>query len=278
MDYLTTDPRVQDLQTMFLTKHMHHTFHATPTSPQKILHIACGTGFLTNLLAKRYPTAQVIGISTKSVDASLHGRLPNLMYIKASLEELVEREDMLFWPGTFDYIFQRGGHLSVEEGWDRYVRVLVGLLGEGGWIEVQQGGWGVFAGSGREGVEEGGNLSEGWEWMKEVERGSKGTGIDVKCGEKLAGWMRRAGLVGVEKTVYKVPIEGPLVDGDGNESATRLRRTIEVHRDLVEKFCPKNKSAEALSELNDNVAETYSKCIQGDYMRMHVATGQKSSR
>ncbi|KAK4636280.1 hypothetical protein CLAFUW4_01152 [Fulvia fulva] len=257
---------------LFLSKHIPSSFHATPPSPQKVLHISCGTGDLTHQLAKKFTAAQVIGISPKSVDASRHGRLSNLMYIKATLEELVEREDMLFWPGTFDYIFQRGGMCSVE-GWEEHIRMVVGLLGEGGMVEMQELGLEVFAGQGRDGIEEGSSLSEGWMWLTEAEKGAKGMGIDVRCGERLAGLFKEAGLEGVRDVVYRIPLRGPVVD----EAGTDLQQTIKAHQDLLERFCSKGKSAEAISGLKENVAETLGRCEGGDFTQMHVVVGQKKS-
>ncbi|MBU1616491.1 MAG: methyltransferase domain-containing protein, partial [Candidatus Margulisbacteria bacterium] len=67
-------------------------------SPTRILDLGCGTGYLTGLLAERYPLALVVGIDIAPgmIDAARERSHPNIRYVVADAENYTEgRYDLI---------------------------------------------------------------------------------------------------------------------------------------------------------------------------------------
>ncbi len=64
------------------------TFSALKSPPQSILDLGCGGGFFTQILAKRYPNAQVVGfdISEEAIQFAKRHQAPNLHFTTSTSE------------------------------------------------------------------------------------------------------------------------------------------------------------------------------------------------
>lgn len=175
-------------------------FHAPVKDPRKIVDIGCGPGNASRELASKFPAAQVWGIDL-SVMPEHNERPANLEYVQGDVMNLMAKGgDPRFAPGTLDYVFQRllvCGMKSAD--WPNYVKTAVGSARSGGWVEIHEWNFQVW--------ENGKNVSDEWPWQQEMIRnGQEKNGLDLRCGEKVAGWMRDAGLVDVQTVSYKAPL------------------------------------------------------------------------
>lgn len=84
-------------------------FHAPVANLKKILDVGCGTGAMTYLLARTYPSAQVTGVEFSAVPDGRYTKLENIEYVQADIRDLVKHDekDPRFKPGSFDYVFER---------------------------------------------------------------------------------------------------------------------------------------------------------------------------
>jgi hypothetical protein len=83
--------------------------------------------------------------------------------------------------------------------WPGYIQAVVDSVRSGGWVEIHEWDWKI--------LENGVDVSDEWPWMQEMIRSAWETkGLDLHCAQKLAGWMRAAGLIDVKTLVYQAPL------------------------------------------------------------------------
>jgi trans-aconitate methyltransferase len=173
-------------------------FHAPLNEPKLIIDIGCGPGVVSHELASKFPAAQIYGIDL-SVLPEHSDRPSNLEYIYGDIRKLTTNGgDTRLAPGTIDYAFERLLLLGMTD-WPGYIQTVADRVRSGGWAEIHEWDWQVS--------ENGVNVSDEWPWMQEMIRSAWETkGLDLRCSQKLAGWMRDAGLVDIQTFSYRAPL------------------------------------------------------------------------
>jgi trans-aconitate methyltransferase len=175
--------------------------HAPVKDPKKIVDIACGTGVVTRDLAAKFPAAQVYGVDLIAMPEEQSVRPSNLEYIEGDIMKLTgEQGDTRLAPGSLDYVFQRLLVCGMKcMDWPEYVKTAAKSVRSGGWVEIHEWDFQVS--------ENGVNVSDEWPWQQEmIRRGRETKGLDLRCAQKVAGWMRDAGLVDVKTVSYFAPL------------------------------------------------------------------------
>ena len=173
-------------------------FHAPVKDPKTIVDIGCGTGVATRELAAQFADAQVYGVDLSSLPG--HEQRPsNVEFIQGDTRKLMaEGGDARLAPGSVDYVFERLLVLGVTD-WPGHVKMVADSVRSGGWVEFHE--WDFQ-------VSEGGvNVTDQWPWQQEMVRGGwEAKKLDLRCSQKMAGWMRDAGLVDVKTVSYLAPL------------------------------------------------------------------------
>ena len=240
--------------------------HAPVHSPETILDIGCGTAYVTHHLATTYPSARVYGLDISPIP-ELRPKSPNMTFVEGELRA-VAGSDERFGSEKMDYIFHRLLICGMTE-WLGYVRLVAGMLRPGGWVEMQDTSWDL--------MRDGRTISDGWEWLGEVRKGAERKGLDIYCGKKIAGWMKRAGLVDVKVIEYETPVGTWEVD---KRPETRKlgeyyeRWLVELYWHLIPRLLGEEKSAQEIERLRLQMKEDL-KPEEGKYWVFYVTIGKK---
>lgn len=100
------------------------------TGASRVIDIGCGPGNSTELLAKRFPDSELVGIdSSAEMLAAARERLPRATFVKADITEWAPNEpvDLLFGNAIFQWVTD---HMSV-------LFRLLGCLAPGGVLAIQ---------------------------------------------------------------------------------------------------------------------------------------------
>ena len=98
----------------------------------------------------------------------------------------------------FDYVYSRLLILGMSD-WPSFVQKEFSLLRPGGWAEIHDLSWDWCDATGNV-------VSDKWEWLRCLNADLEGPEkrLDVHCGAKAAGWMRKAGFVDVQVFPYRL--------------------------------------------------------------------------
>jgi precorrin-6B methylase 2 len=176
-------------------------FHAPVKDPKLIVDIGCGPGSVSRELASKFPAAQVYGIDLSSMPEEHALRPPNLEYIQGDIIKVLSKTgDVRLNQGEIDYAFHRLLVCGMAD-WPNYVKTVADSVCSGGWVEMQEWDYQIS--------ENGRNVSKEWPWQEDMIRLARETkGLDLHCAQKVAGWMRDAGLVDIKTVSYWATI-GP---------------------------------------------------------------------
>jgi hypothetical protein len=128
-------------------------------------------------------------------------RPSNLEYVEGDVLKLMgEQGDARLGPGSLDYVFQRLLVCGMKAtDWPEYVKTAARSVRSGGWVEIHEWDFQVS--------ENGVNVSDEWPWQQEmISQGRETKGLDLRCAQKVAGWMRDADLVDIETVSYFAPL------------------------------------------------------------------------
>ncbi|KAF2084891.1 S-adenosyl-L-methionine-dependent methyltransferase [Saccharata proteae CBS 121410] len=182
-----------------------------PQTATRLLDVGCGTGIVTDLLARTFPAATAYGIDLSPVPA-LHSRPPNVRFIQGNILKAPESDSTDDFDGqlaqtgaalpsnAFDYIYSRLLLCGMSD-WPRYLRSTYRLLKAGGWAEMHDLDWAWYDGSGK-------LISNDWEWLQVMKEAGEARGLDFECGSRVKGRMEEAGFVEVERYEYSWPYGG----------------------------------------------------------------------
>ncbi|USW55037.1 Putative S-adenosyl-L-methionine-dependent methyltransferase, Methyltransferase domain 25 [Septoria linicola] len=247
------------------------TFHAPLSQPKKILDVGCGTGILTAELARKHPEATVVGIDISLVPVHLHGVLPNLTYVQGDVADLAGQSDgMLAW-GTFDYVFSRFLIFAITD-WPAHVERLMRLLRVGDWLEMQDFGFGIYAGPNRTDFPEGADMSATWDWNTHFEHDCAAGGLNMACGKNLVAWLAESRAVRIQEQIYRIGPGGPRNPGESDKAY--WQKTKLTQEGLIDKVCSRRNSPDVVAKLKDDMRATLGKLVDGDWAAMHVAIGE----
>ncbi|KAF2740884.1 S-adenosyl-L-methionine-dependent methyltransferase [Polyplosphaeria fusca] len=187
--------------------------HSPITRPvRKVLDVGCGTGIVTDVLAKQYPTAKVFGLDLTPVP-TIKGRQvsPNITFVQGDILNLDESSKdgggllpngtAAVKEGGFDLIYSRL-LLAGMYNWPEYLRTAQSLLSPGtGWVEIHDLDWHWYDADNK-------IISNDWKWFTTLRQAAEERGLDYECGSRTAGWMKDAGLVDITVKVYRWPWGG----------------------------------------------------------------------
>ncbi|KAF2767849.1 S-adenosyl-L-methionine-dependent methyltransferase [Teratosphaeria nubilosa] len=186
-----------------------------PSSIQRALDIGCGTGIVTNYLARQYPSAQAIGLDLSPVP-NRHDREGNVRFLQGNIltQQPSEWKSSAATPETlpneaaFDLTFSRLLLAGISD-WPLYIQNCFKLLRPGGWTEIQDIDWAYYrlAEYSASGKEEEIPDTNGWFFQK-LKPVLTAKGIDFNSGSKAAGWMRDAGFQDIQVHTYRWPFGG----------------------------------------------------------------------
>mmetsp|Transcript_115834 Transcript_115834/g.216843 ORF Transcript_115834/g.216843 Transcript_115834/m.216843 type:complete len:440 (-) Transcript_115834:29-1348(-) len=105
------------------------------TSPAKVLDVGCGIGGTSRYLAKKFPSADVTGITISPEQIRRGTQLAQERGITNAQFKLVDALNMTFEDNTFDFVWacESGEHMPDKE---KYVQEMVRVLKPGGRIVI----------------------------------------------------------------------------------------------------------------------------------------------
>ncbi|CAK3880768.1 Hypothetical predicted protein [Lecanosticta acicola] len=191
----------------------------SPISPSEnlelvILDVGCGTGIVTDYLAKRYPTAKVYGLDLSPVPA-LHERPPNVQFLRGNIltdqpsswhasdgsKPFQGKEEET---GLFDLIFSRLLVCGLSD-WDGYISTAHHLLKPNGYLEIHDVDWTWYRNSSCDPSD---IVSNTWPWWREVVSAGQAKGLDWSCGSNAGSRMEKSGFADVKVEKYRWPWGG----------------------------------------------------------------------
>lgn len=170
-------------------------FHSPLQDPKRLLDVGCGTGTMTRLLGRTWPSAQtIVGIDLSPVHSGNEDATPhNVSFLQGDFHTLA-REHPTLTQGNFDYIFSRMLVAGMTD-WPGYIAQAKALLAPGGYLELQDLDLTMFDGDGQKITNP---VREEQELILDRERG-----LDCRVGRKLEGYVRDAGFEDVQTTKYR---------------------------------------------------------------------------
>ncbi|TKA70818.1 hypothetical protein B0A55_07431 [Friedmanniomyces simplex] len=179
---------------------------------KRILDVGCGTGVVSDHLARSFPTADVIGLDLSPVP-QLRDRPSNVRFVQGNIltdspsdwkasrdSESRERSQKLPDEAAFDLIYSRLLVCGMSE-WPRYIRKEFSLLKSGGWAEVHDVDWIWYDKQDR-------IISDDWPWWRELRSVGESRGLDFSCASRARQWMKDAGFADVQVDTYRWPFGG----------------------------------------------------------------------
>ena len=240
-------------------------FHAPILHPKKILDIGCGTGSMTNILATRFPDAQVIGVDIAPVPEGRHGKRDNIVYVQGDVQGLIGRET-IFALGSFDYVFQRLLVFGLTD-WPEYIALITALLKPSGWLEVQEATMQIHSGEDEP-------ISDTWWHYPQLRADALALGLDIEIGSKLYGIVRTtSSLSRVQEACYKFApterVECPHLVGLEGQI---LNLFIMVARKISSTF----RSEEEVAKLVEDMTLIWRQGFSSDlHLKMYAVTAEK---
>lgn len=163
------------------------------------LDVGCGTGAVTNWLARECPTANVYGLDISPVPFNIERAsnvqflLGNVLSQSPSQWEVAGHAKALDDSASFDLVYSRLLICAMTD-WPAYVKRAYELVRPGGWIEVHDLHWNWSDKNGKV-------ISDDFAWLSAIRKAHTAKGLDYECGRKAHDWMTEAGFENVEQYV-----------------------------------------------------------------------------
>ncbi|KAK5114802.1 hypothetical protein LTR85_010115 [Meristemomyces frigidus] len=179
-------------------------------SVTRVLDVGCGTGIVTDYLAREYPSAEAVGLDLSPVPKQ-GDRPSNVRFVQGNI--LTEKPSS--WVCTNDTATAPKAVLDVEafdliysrllicglSDWPKYIRTEYSLLKPGGWAEVHDLDWIWYDKHGKV-------ISDDWPWFRRLRSAGESRGLDFSGGSRTQQWMNDAGFVDVQVKTYRWPFGG----------------------------------------------------------------------
>ncbi|KAK4541319.1 hypothetical protein LTR36_008077 [Oleoguttula mirabilis] len=177
---------------------------------RRILDVGCGTGIVTDYLAREYTAAEAIGVDLSPVP-TFRDRPSNVRFVQGNI--LTEKPSAWLSSGdsdssrealpdtqAFDLIYSRLLICGLND-WPGYLHTSYSLLKPGGWAEVHDLDWIWYDKNDKV-------ISEDWPWWRRLRSAGEARGLDITGGSRTQQWMKDAGFVDVQVTTYRWPFGG----------------------------------------------------------------------
>lgn len=250
-----------------------------PTKASRCLDIGCGTGYVTHAMAKKYPSAEVIGLDLSDLPFDSQWE-SNVRLFQGNIYD--KPVDWKSSDGTtkfreneklFDLTWSRLVTAGVTD-WTGLFQREFELLKPGGWAECHEPNVGWID------DQTGESLMETYSWTERVQASFDAVGLDQFAGSKAAERMENAGFVDVQVVPYRMPIgnqheKNPFLKKAGDWLLKDLR---EVHPLLMKASLPRIGVGEA--EIRDTIRLFEEALTKGDRksLTMYVTFGRKPDR
>lgn len=238
--------------------------------------IGCGTGYVTNMMARRFPRADVIGLdlspipnvrkwekNVKFFEGNVLKQLPSEWKAANGQSVLSRNADL------FDLCWSRLLVMGMID-WPGLFKREVDLLKPGGWAECHELDGVMYD---REG--QGKFVNE--PWQKRLAKGMEALGLDDHPGLHASRGMKEAGFVKVRVVEYRVPLGGdqedvPFLKRAGDFWAMDTKEVLPLA--IARILSMTGSSKEEVRDMVRSFQETFV-IDHGDYMMMYVTYGQK---
>lgn len=221
---------------------------------------------MTDMLASRYPDAQVYGVDLAPVSEDNHKNKSNLEYVQGDIRELIG-VDPRFEPGTFDYVFQRFFVCVSLGDWPKFVASIARLVKPGGWLEFQEPSMQMKSSTGEP-------LMDPTWWYQQYKMDATEIGTDPEIGDHLFDIFNSTPLLeNVKQSVYPfAPIPS-----DEKPALYALEQQIpQLFAVLTQKVCGDKRGLEAAEKISNGMTEMWKKGFQpGDHFDCVAVIGQK---
>ncbi len=236
-------------------------------SPLRILEVGCGTGFMTNYLAEKYPEAEVIGIDLSPVPCT--GVREGVKFIQGDFLELLHGPAKHgLQKGSFDYVFSRMLVFGITD-WSGYVARVKEVLAPGGHIELQEIDFNYFDGDEK-------LLSSSWTWLEDQHTAFLERGLNIYAGSNLATYLKEAEFLDVQmrqfRWIFGKWIGHPETDMIGEYSARYLPP---ANFGAYSKVMGHKRTQQQLDEVKKQMFEAYAWTDKGGHMRFYVVCAQR---
>ncbi|KAK3110899.1 hypothetical protein LTR53_014347 [Teratosphaeriaceae sp. CCFEE 6253] len=182
-------------------------------SPELVLDVGCGTGVVSDHLARLFPTASIVGLDLSPVPR-IRERPANVRFLQGNImtdspsswlpsgdeEGTRTHARQLRDEGVFDLVFSRLLVLGMSD-WPRYIRTEFQLLKPGGWAEIHDVDWIWYDTHNR-------IISDSWPWWQELRSVGESNGLHFRCASRARQRMEQAGFVDIHVRTYRWPFGG----------------------------------------------------------------------
>ena len=198
----------------------------------------------------------------------------NVSYVIGDIRSLQERTR---WAGKADLVFNRLLVLGMCD-WPGYIKEVAALLRPGGYVEMQDMVMSLLQRT----VSTDGSVRDidlARNYWRVMSTAAEERGMDLRCGEKLAGWMKDAGLEVVEERVFPFPL-GDWMAREAPETRDMGMLLAEVTypalSPALKMLCEKTHTADEVASLQAEImADAAEENRHGKWAKFHVVVGRK---
>ena len=199
----------------------------------------------------------------------------NVSYVIGDIRSLQERTR---WAGKADLVFNRLLVLGMRD-WPGYIKEVAALLRPGGYVEMQDMVMSLLQRT----VSTDGSVRDidlARNYWRVMSTAAKERGMDLRCGEKLAGWMKDAGLEIVEERVFPFPV-GDWMAKEAPETLDMgmlfAEVTLPAMAPALKMMCGNTHNAEEIARLQAEIMyDLAEENRYGKFAKYHVVVGRKA--
>jgi len=206
-----------------------------------------------------------------------HPEPTNVSYITGNIRDLPDSSAATRWAGKADLVFNRLLVLGMRD-WPGYVKEAAALVRPGGYVEMQDIVMSIWKRTVTAGSVT--DVDLGREYTRAMAAAAEARGMDIACGEKLAGWMKDAGLEIVEERVFPFPV-GDWMAKEAPETLDMgmlfAEVTLPAMAPALKMMCGNTHNAEEIARLQAEIMyDLAEENRYGKFAKYHVVVGRKA--